>query len=52
MNSVFKWVYIEYQFSTLNTTFTHFHFSIKCWTVLWPQNGEIGERTVSAELGE
>lgn len=43
-----KWVYIEYQVSTLNST----HFSNKCWTVLWPQNGEIGERTVSAELGE
>lgn len=42
--------WISSQHTELNLHSTH--FSIKCWTVLWPQNGEIGERTVSGELGE
>lgn len=40
------------QHSESNLHSTHFHFSIEGWIVLWPQKGEIGERTVSGELGE
>lgn len=40
------------QHSEPNLHSTHFHFSIEGWIVLWPQKGEIGERTVSGELGE
>lgn len=40
------------QHSESNLHSTHFRFSIEGWIVLWPQKGEIGERTVSGELGE
>lgn len=47
-----KWVYIEYQVSTLNSTFTPPTSPLNAGQCCGPQNGEIGERTVSAELGE
>lgn len=49
-----KWVYTECQVSTVNPTFPPPTFTspYEGWIVPWPQKGEIGEQTVSGELGE